>query len=73
MTAARLRHVLVRQDYDGRQHSGLVWEWRQAPDGGWEALVQYVVDDGGAILLDWLPAAALTPVRSQPNIGSQYG
>lgn len=70
MTAPKTRHVFVRREHDRRECPGLVLEWQQR-DGIWWARVAYVLE-GGAFV-DWIVGSSLTPVKSQPNIGSAYG
>ncbi len=43
--------------------AGLLAEWRQDTDGGWQGRVVYAVDDGAATVLveAWVPARHLQP------------
>jgi hypothetical protein len=49
---------------------GLLVEWRQAPDGTWEARVVHAVPEadrsGIRVIERWLPATALEPVQDTP-------
>lgn len=43
--------------------AGLLAEWRQDRDGGWQGRVVYAVDEGGATVMveAWVPARHLHP------------
>ena len=47
-------------------HPGLLLEWRPAPQGEWEALVAYAVQEGPSVTLvqQWLPARLVSPERA---------
>ncbi|NYI47674.1 hypothetical protein BJ993_004754 [Nocardioides aromaticivorans] len=51
--------------------AGLVLEWRSG-DKGWEGYVMYA-DREGRMVMEWLPAANLRPIKSSPQTGSAYG
>lgn len=61
----RVHHCWV-DDAPGHpgRYPGLVVEWRQAGDGGWEGLVAYVMPEVPArvrLVQRWLPASCLSP------------
>lgn len=75
--AERTAHVWVRFPHIPSAFAGLVLEWRQGPQGEWEALVTYLdrMTLRQKVVTEWVPADHLVPVRSDPAIGtgSAYG
>lgn len=68
---AGVRHVWVRPAFVPTELAGLVLEWRSG-DQGWEGYVLYA-DREGRMVMEWLPAANLRPIKSSPQTGSAYG
>lgn len=58
--APRRRHVWVDCS-GGYRYPGLVMAWRRSPATGWEAQVAVVREK--TVLVQWVPAHALHPVR----------
>lgn len=64
-TSERTRHVFVTATVDGRRHQypGILIDWAHEQPG-WLARVAYVADDDGTLIITWLPAEQLIPLRA---------